>query len=102
MSWIGRPQGSPPLRTSGGGGRSRLGLPLRRAGILALGSDVAVDELDHRHRRRIAVTEAGLEHARVAAVALLVARTEHLEELLDHGDVADFRDRLAACVQVAA
>src|SRR5947209_20539551 len=62
--------------------------------ILALGVDVAVDELDHAHRRRVAVAEAGLEHARIAAIALLVARADDGEELLDHVDVADFGDRL--------
>src|SRR5450759_5836444 len=71
-------------------------LLLRRPGILALGLDVAVDELDHRLRGAIAVTEASLEHAGIAALAVLVARADHVEQFLDHGDVAHFRDRLAA------
>ena len=77
-------------------------LLLHRPGIEALGGLVAIDELDHRHRRVVAVAEAGLEHAGIAAVALLVAGAQHVEQLLDHGDVAHLRDRLAAGVQVAA
>src|SRR6201996_761360 len=52
------------------GGVSRL---LHRAGILALGVDVAVDELDNRHRGVVAVAETGLDDAGVAALAVLVA-----------------------------
>src|SRR5215510_12292980 len=81
-----------PSRRSG---RSLRLLLVRRAGILAPGVDVAVDEFDHRDRRRVAVAEPGLEHARVAAVALLVARTDDVEELFHHGDVADLGDGLA-------
>src|SRR5580765_1021169 len=56
---------------------------LHRAGFLALGGDVAVDEFDHRHRRRIAVAEARLEHADVAALALGIARGQRTKQLLD-------------------
>ena len=42
-----------------------------RAGILALGIGVAVDQLDDGHRRHVAIAEAGLEHAGVAAGAVL-------------------------------
>ena len=77
-------------------------LLLHRARILALGLDVAVDELDHADRRRIAVAEAGLEDAGIAALALRVARAEHVEELLDDRLVLELRDRLAAGMQVAA
>src|SRR5262249_7720105 len=77
-------------------------LVLGRAGISSLRVDIAIDEFDHTDRRRVAVTEAGLEHPRIAAVALLVARADDLEQLLDHGHVADFGDRLAAGMQVAA
>src|SRR5215469_16584746 len=79
-----------------------LGLLGLRPGIEALGGLVAIHELDHGDRCGITIAEAGLEHAGIAAVALLVAGAEHLEELLDHGDVADLRDRLAARMQVAA
>ncbi len=75
---------------------------LDRAGIQPLRIDVAIDEFDHRNRRGIAVAEAGLHHAGIAAVALLVARADHVKELLDHGEVAHLRDRLAAGMQAAA
>ena len=70
--------------------------------FLPLGVDVAIDEFDHRHRGRIAVAEARLHHPRIAAIACLVARTEHVEELLHHGDVANLGNRLPAGVQAAA
>ena len=44
-----------------------LALVLRRAEILALGLGIAVDQLDHRHRRGVAVAEAGLDDAAIAA-----------------------------------
>ncbi len=77
-------------------------LRLDRAGILALGLFVAVDELDHRHRRVVAVAEAGLDDAQVTAVAILVARRQHIEELLGLLDVAQLADRLAAQGEAAA
>src|SRR6185437_2661939 len=86
---------------SGGGGRLFGGFRLHRTGILALGVDVAVDKLDHRARRVVAVAEARLHDAGVTAVPLLVARRQHLEELLDLRDVADFGDRLAAGGKIA-
>src|SRR5262245_13909255 len=82
--------------------RSRLGRLVTREIVLALGVDVAVDQLDHGTRSRIAVPEPGLQHAGIAAVAVLVARADHLEELLDGVDVAHFRDRLPASVEIAA
>src|ERR1700704_890937 len=62
---------------------------LHRAGIQALGIDVTLDELDHRDRRVVAVAKARLHDAGIAAVAVLVARAQHVEQLLDHGNVAD-------------
>jgi hypothetical protein len=56
--------------------------------VLAFGVHIAVDQFDHRDRRVIAVAETGLEHAGVTAVAILVARADHLKELLDDVDVA--------------
>jgi hypothetical protein len=50
----------------------------------------------------VAVAEAGLQDADVAAVAVLVARAQHREELADLLHVADLADRLAARMQVAA
>ena len=75
---------------------------LGRAGILAARADVTVDEFDHRHRRVVAVAEAGLHDAAIAALTGLVARAEDREELLDHILVAQLRHRLTAGMQVAA
>src|SRR3954463_3361564 len=52
-----------------------------RSGILALGADVAVDELDHRDRGSIRRTDARLDDARVAAVAVSVSRSYDVEQL---------------------
>src|SRR5690242_2255603 len=77
-----------------GEGLRRLGfLFLHRAGILTLGVDVAVDELDHSHRGVVAIAEAGLDDAGVAALTILVARGQRVEQLLDHVDIAQLRDR---------
>src|SRR6516162_355401 len=78
-----------------------FGLRLHRSGVLPFRLHVAIDEFDDRDGGGIAIAEAGLEDAGIAAVAVLVAGTEHLEQFLDHGDVAHLRDRLAARVQVA-
>src|SRR5215813_9096578 len=67
-----------------------------RTGILALGVDIAVDELDHRHRRVVAIAEAGLDDAGIAALAVLVAGRQRVEQLLGHLDVAHLTDRLTA------
>src|ERR1700751_1076579 len=68
------------------GRRRRFGLRLRlllhRPGVLTLPLDVAIDKLDHRDRRGIAVAEPRLEPSGIASVAILVARTQHLEQLL--------------------
>src|SRR3974390_221338 len=88
------------LPKQGGGDLSRCGrvfrrlLLLRRPGIFAARLDVSVDELDDRLRAGIAVAEASPEHAGVAALALLVARADHVEQFAHHGNVAHFRDRL--------
>src|SRR5262249_35106740 len=89
------------LRRRGSLGLGR-GFALHRPGVRALGLDVAIDELDHRDRRGIAVAEARLANTGVAAVAVLVAGAERLEQLLDHRDVAHLGDRLTAGVEVAA
>src|SRR5581483_7728786 len=84
-------------------GLRRLGfrLLLRRPGVLAFGVDVAIDELDHRHRCVVAIAETGLDDAGVAAVAVLVAGRQHVEQLLDLIEVAHLADRLAAHRQPA-
>src|SRR4051795_5350451 len=73
-----------PFLRSGRGRRFglRLRLLLHRSGVLTLRLDVAIDKLDHRDGRGIAVAETRLEHSGIAAVAILVARTQHLEQLL--------------------
>src|ERR1700722_12831794 len=75
---------------------------LHGAGILALRILVAIHELDDGERRVVALTEAGFQHARIAAMTGLVARAENIEELADEIDVLDLRDRLTARMQVAA
>src|SRR5580700_7698964 len=69
---------------------------LHRAGIESLGVDVAVDEFDHRHRRVVAVAEAGLDDAGIAALAVLVAGRDHIEQFPGLIEVAHFADRLPA------
>src|SRR5271157_6280726 len=76
--------------------------PLDRTRILALGLDVAVDELDHRQRRVVAGAEARLHDAGVAAVAVLVARADDVDQLGDEVGVAQARNGDAAGMQVAA
>src|SRR6266536_6603289 len=75
-------------------GLCRFGfLFLHRTRILALGVDVAVDELDHGHRGVVAVAEARLDDAGVATLAVLVAGRQRVEQISDHVDVAELRDR---------
>src|SRR6185295_8608209 len=74
----------------------------RRAGILALGVGVAIDQLDHRHRRLVAIAEARLEHAGIAAGARGIALGQRAEQLGRQLGVAQHRQRLAAGMQVAA
>src|ERR1700722_10109572 len=69
---------------------------LLRTGIEALGVDIAVDEFDHRHRRVVAVAEAGLDDAGVAALPVLVADRQRVEQLLGLVEIAHLGDRLAA------
>src|SRR4051794_14510693 len=71
------------------------GLFLGRAGVLALGVHIAVDEFDHRHRRIVAVTEASLDDTGIAALAVLVARGQRIEQLADLILIAHFADGLA-------
>src|SRR6185437_15436963 len=88
---------APLLETDIGRDLRGLGfLLLDRTGVLPLGVDVAVDELDHGHRRVVAVAEAGLDDAGVAALAVLVAGRQRVEQLLDHVGVAHLGDGLAA------
>src|ERR1019366_799119 len=72
------------------------GLFLHRTGVEALGIDVAVDEFDHRHRRVVAVAKAGLDDAGIAALAVLVAGGENVEQLSGLVEIAHLGDRLPA------
>src|SRR5437899_6358905 len=75
----------------------RLGcLFLHRARILALGIDVAVDEFDHGHGCVVAVAEAGLDDAGVAALAVLVAGGQNVEQFPGLVEIAHLGDRLPA------
>ena len=80
-----------------------LFLALRaRPRILALGAEVPVDELDHRHRRVVAGPEARLEHTHVAARPLGVARRQHVDQLGRRRAVAGLGDQEPPGVEIAA
>src|SRR5882724_9860939 len=81
--------------------RCRRFLLLGRTGVLALGIDVAVDEFDHGHRRVVTVAEARLDDAGVAALTVLVAGRQRVEQLPDLVEVTQLGDRLAAQRQPA-
>src|SRR2546430_13629390 len=72
-----------------------------RTRILAALVGIAVDELDNCHRRRIAIAEARFEHAGVAALAIAIARTQDVEQLLHLSLIPDLGNRLAAGVEAA-
>ncbi|KIT73649.1 hypothetical protein QP64_00095, partial [Staphylococcus aureus] len=77
--WCDRPSLSRDRGRSGDGVEILVGHP--RARILALGRDVAVDELDDRHRRGVRSARAGLDDAAIAAVAVRIARCKDVEQL---------------------
>src|SRR5580704_131656 len=58
---------------------------LRRAlaRLLGLALLFLSGELDHRHHRRVAAAMTELDHARIAAIAILEARRDLVEQLLD-------------------
>ena len=70
--------------------------------LFAFDGGVAVDELDHGARRAVAVAEAGLQHARIAAGSVLVPGGQSVEQLLGHVLVAQTARSKAARVEVAA
>src|SRR6185437_4115234 len=83
--------------------RSALGgCGLHRAGILALGLNVAIDKFDHRHGGVVAGPKSRLHNPRITAVAVLVSRTQDVDQLLDQFRVAQTGDGDPARVQVAA
>src|SRR5438552_3220481 len=71
---------------------------LLRGGFLGLRAR-ALDQLDHRERRRVPVAGAQLDDARVAARAVGEARRDLVEELLHHAAPPDERARAPARVQ---
>src|SRR5262249_23028562 len=73
-----------------------------RTGNEPLSCLVAINELDHRDPRRVAVAIAGPYHAGIAAGAVLVAPAHDVGELPDPCDIAHLGDRLPARVQIAA
>src|SRR5579862_752281 len=72
-----------------------------RAGILAFGGFVALDQFDDGHRRVVAVAEAGLDDAGIAARAAGVALGERRQQLVGELGVLQAGDRLAAGMQPA-
>src|SRR5579862_4798725 len=66
-----------------------------RAGILAFGGFVALDQFDDGHRRVVAVAEAGLDDAGIAARAAGVALGERRQQLVGELGVLQAGDRLA-------
>ena len=67
-----------------------------------LGVAVALDEFDDSHRRHVTVTETRLQNADVPALALLVARAQHVEQLGDMHVLLQLGGGLAAGVDVPA
>src|SRR5690606_18872643 len=101
-------RGPLPVKSKSGPVLRGLGLAVGFLGLEAspvggtLGRDVAVDELDHGHRGVVAVTEAGLHDAQIAAVAGGIARRDGVEQTLGKHVRTDCRDNLTTGVQVAA
>src|SRR5207302_1438927 len=62
---------------------------------------IALNEFDARHRRVVAVAGAELEDPRVAALTVLVARSDLVEELVGHVLVADEGHHVALPVDAA-
>jgi len=59
--------------------RGFRGLFLHRAGVETLGIDVAVDELDHRHRRVVTVAETRLDDAGITALPILIPGGQNIK-----------------------
>src|SRR6185437_15725747 len=73
-----------------------------RAGIESLGIRIAVDELDERHRRVVAMAEPRLQHAGITARAARIAWSYYVEQLLHLIGIADLGQRLAAGMKIGA
>src|SRR5260370_26246606 len=61
-----------------------FGLGAGRAGILALGVGIAVDQLDDRHRRIVAVAEPGLDDPGVSAAPAGITLRQRGRQLRGH------------------
>ena len=72
-----------------------------RAGILALGFGVAVDQLDQRHRGIVAIAIAGLDDAGVAAGAVRVTLRQGRHQLVGQPGILQRGDRAAAVGEAA-
>src|SRR5947209_19002851 len=75
---------------------------LDRAGILALGVGVAVDQLDDRHCRVITVAEPGLQDPGVSARPRGIALGQRRQQLVRETGLLQFCDRLPAAMPPAA
>src|SRR6266851_5008587 len=73
-----------------------------RAGILAFGFGIAVDQLDDRHRRIVAVAIAGLDDARIAAGPGGVTLGENRQQLVGERLILQPGDRQPPGMQPAA
>src|SRR5713101_2028314 len=73
-----------------------------RAGILAFGFGIAVDQLDDRHRRIVAVAIAGLDDARIAAGPGGVTLGENRQQLVGERLILQLGDRQPPGMQPAA
>src|SRR6185437_3621442 len=91
-------------RAASGRGFFGLGVfpDLLRPGIDALGIRIAVDQLDDRHRRVVAVAEPRLENAGIAAGALGVALGQRGQHLVSDLGVLKVGDQAAARREAAA
>jgi hypothetical protein len=87
---------------------SHIGLASAALGLVAsavlgaLGFRIAVDQLDHCHRRAVAIAKARLEHAGVATGPAFVARRQGRKQLIDGFLVADAGDGEPTGMKVAA
>src|ERR1700736_1861591 len=76
--------------------RRLRGLFLHRTGVETPRIHITIDEFDHRHRRVVAVAEAGLDDAGIAALAVLVAGGDDVKQLPGLIEIAHLGDRLPA------
>jgi hypothetical protein len=60
---------------------------VNRTRILAASRNVAIDQLDDRHRRGVRSADAGLDHAGVTTGAVSIALCQHVEQLHQLGIV---------------